>query len=62
MIIKERQSHTTTAEKNTQLSVSRVSVLHPSIPTAGYVQARERNHRVLITATPAFLGARKIIL
>lgn len=61
MIIKERISHYIWG-KNIQLSVSPVSILHPCIPTTGYIQAKERNHRVLITETPAFLGAHKTIL
>lgn len=61
MIIKETVSHYSW-EKNIELSVSSVSVLHPCIPITSYAQARERNHRILITATPAFLGAHRIIV
>lgn len=64
-ITKERQSHSTSGNKTiTQWSFPFLLSQfcpHTYQPQHG-VQARKRNHRVLITATPAFLGAHRIIL
>jgi len=55
--------HLETKQRNypVELSVSPLLVLPPCVPQTD-VQARTRNQRVLITATPAFLGAHRITL
>lgn len=66
-ITKERQSHSTSGNTTKELFNGAFCFSSPNFCPHAYqpqpdVQERKRNHRVLITATPAFLGAYKIIL